>query len=448
MPRKTILIPLFGWIPKSPGAKLRGLLYRGLFAELGNGCAIREGVEFTAPESIEIGSNVLIESRARLDAAGVDSKITIGKKSYIRQDVHIKCMGDNHQILIGEQVNIDRGVDIRGSRANCRIEIGDRTYIAPYVCIAGPGPIKIGRYCMIASHTGIYANQHRFTNLERPIQEQGVTCKGIVIEDNCWIGSGARILDGVTIGEGSVIGAAAVVTKDIPPYSIAVGVPAKVVSSRKPKELVAAPASQDMHYRDLSYLPASLQAVVAETEEVFKLISADREKGLELLQQHIKASSHTVFGESEDFLLQHFLHNLLHSVCQMLEVETATVLLIRKDEQRLAIQATLGLEEEILEKIRIPLGHGFAGQVAETGEPVVVANLSDIEVVSPVLRTKGLISMLGVPLRIKDQVLGVFHVGTSCHRPFTGDETRLLKFVADYIGWAIDRLQTLKIVAL
>ncbi|HOZ23028.1 MAG TPA: DapH/DapD/GlmU-related protein, partial [bacterium] len=63
---------------------------------------------------------------------------------------------------------------------------------------------------------------------------QGYESKGgVVIEDDCWLGAGVMVLDGVTIGTGSVIGAAAVVTKDIPPYSVALGIPAKVVATRK-----------------------------------------------------------------------------------------------------------------------------------------------------------------------------------------------------------------------
>ncbi|NJM72477.1 MAG: acyltransferase [Scytonema sp. RU_4_4] len=85
---------------------------------------------------------------------------------------------------------------------------------------------------MIASHTGIYANNHNFADLTRPMKSQGVTSKGIVIENDCWLGTGVKVLDGVRIGCGSVIGAGAVVTKDIPPYSIAVGVPARVIAQR------------------------------------------------------------------------------------------------------------------------------------------------------------------------------------------------------------------------
>ena len=125
---------------------------------------------------------------------------------------------------MGNKVCLDRGVDINVAGEDCSIEIGDRSYLGPYVCMSGPGHIKIGRQCLIASQTGMYANNHR---------EYGLSREGITIEDNCWLGTGVRILDGVTIGCGSVVGAGAVVTKDIPPYSVAVGVPAKRIKASK-----------------------------------------------------------------------------------------------------------------------------------------------------------------------------------------------------------------------
>ncbi|NJM73600.1 MAG: acyltransferase [Scytonema sp. RU_4_4] len=112
------------------------------------------------------------------------------------------------------------------------ITIDEDTYIGPYVCIAGPGDIKIGKACLIAPHSGIFANNHIFADPTRRIGDQGVTRKGIVIKDDCWLGHNVTVLDGVTIGKGSIIGAGSVVSKDIPPYSIAVGAPARVIKSR------------------------------------------------------------------------------------------------------------------------------------------------------------------------------------------------------------------------
>ena len=119
------------------------------------------------------------------------------------------------------------------------MDIGEETFIGPNVCIGGPGDITIGKRCLIAAHTGIIANNHKFNDLSIAIKDQGVPRKGIVIEDDCWLGHGVTVLDGVTIGRGSVIGAGAVVTRSIPPFSVAVGTPARVIKSRKPQEVGA-----------------------------------------------------------------------------------------------------------------------------------------------------------------------------------------------------------------
>uniref|UniRef100_A0A0C1NFB1 Transferase n=1 Tax=Tolypothrix bouteillei VB521301 TaxID=1479485 RepID=A0A0C1NFB1_9CYAN len=193
------LTNLIGWIPRPLGILLRRLAYRSILARVGRKIYIQMGVEFLGASSVEIGDDVKIMRDARFDMRAPNSLLRLGNK-----------------------VCIDRGVDVKATVSDCVIEIGDGSYLGPYVCMAGPGHIKIGKECLIASHTSIYANNHR---------EYGLSREGIEIQDNVWIGSGVRILDGVTIGKGSVIGAGAVVTKDIPPFSIAVGVPAKVIKA-------------------------------------------------------------------------------------------------------------------------------------------------------------------------------------------------------------------------
>ncbi len=195
------------WVPLSLGSALRRLLFRRVFARMGNGVQIQPGAEFVGAEHIEIGNEV-----------------------NIHRDVRIRSFGRSSKVVIGDRVELDRGVDIK-IHHDGEVEIGEYTYIGPYTCLSG-NKIKIGTDCLIASHSGIYANNHTFSDSRRKIREQGNSYKGITIEDNCWLGSGVRVLDGVTIGEGSVIGAGAVVTKDIPAYSIAVGVPAKVIACR------------------------------------------------------------------------------------------------------------------------------------------------------------------------------------------------------------------------
>lgn len=214
--QEYILMSLLGGIPISPGCRLRRWAYRSIFARVGQGAYIEPGVQFNSPSQIWLGDRVNIFRDVRLDATGV-----------------------NNQIQIGSSVMLDLGVSIimGGSCPDCRIEIGDNTYIGPYTCITGPGTITIGKDCLIGAHTGIFANNHIFADPQQLIREQGVTRKGVLIEDDCWLGTKVSVLDGVTIGRGSVIGAGAVVTKNIPPYSVAVGVPAKVIAYRGEKAL-------------------------------------------------------------------------------------------------------------------------------------------------------------------------------------------------------------------
>ncbi|GFE69588.1 DapH/DapD/GlmU-related protein [Chroococcus sp. FPU101] len=235
--KETILIELVGWIPKKPGIILRNWLYRYLFARMGNSIRIESAVEFTQPRYLEIGSKVNIARHAYISTAPLNKTEVGNNRIYLEDgvkigcDVHIKCHGRNSTIYLRKKAILDRGVDIR-SLDNGLIDIGQGTYIGPYVCIAGPGPIKIGNNCLIASQSGIYGNNHRYNDPNRTIFEQGIICQGITIEDDCWLGSGVKVLDGVTIRQGSVIGAGAVVTKNIPAYSIAMGVPAQVISKR------------------------------------------------------------------------------------------------------------------------------------------------------------------------------------------------------------------------
>lgn len=206
---ERLILRLLEGLTGKIGQKARGYLYRSIFKKVGADVKIRADVEFVNPSGIIL-----------------DDYVQLGR------GVKITNAGDGSLTQLDPRVILDRGIDIRTHRPGSLIEIGSRTYIGPYTCLSG-NYIKIGQDCLIASHTSIYANNHNYKDPHRKIKAQGHTYLGITIEDDCWIGTGARIMDGVTIGQGSVIGAGAVVTKNIPPYSIAVGVPAQVVGRRQ-----------------------------------------------------------------------------------------------------------------------------------------------------------------------------------------------------------------------
>ncbi|MGK7950638.1 MAG: acyltransferase [Xenococcaceae cyanobacterium] len=231
---KTKLVTrLLGWIPDLPGLGIRYIIYRILFKKMGRSVRIYSGVELDDAGFIEIGSGVIFRRGVNFQIEQ-PRKVKIGSRVSFKQDVHIICRDKGSKLTLDDNVCLDRGVDLKVAQGG-QIEIGRGTYIGPYTCISCYGQLKIGQDCLIASHSSIYAHNHIFDDPTQKINNQGLASKGIVIEDDCWLGTGVRVVDGVTIGKGSVIGAGAVVTKDIPPYSVAVGVPAKVISNRQNK---------------------------------------------------------------------------------------------------------------------------------------------------------------------------------------------------------------------
>ena len=127
---------------------------------------------------------------------------------------------------IGKNVNIEKNATVPMD-----ISIGDNSGIG-INCSVGAG-ITIGKNVLMGPECFIYTRNHRFDRLDVPIIEQGYSdTNPVVIEDEVWIGSRVIIMPGVHIGEGCVIGTGTIVTKNIPPYAVAVGVPAKVIKFR------------------------------------------------------------------------------------------------------------------------------------------------------------------------------------------------------------------------
>ena len=133
-------------------------------------------------------------------------------------------------VRIGDGCRVRRGAQIYSLGGS--VTIGAQCSVNPYCVLYGTGGLTIGRFVRIAAHTVIVAAMHRFDRRDIPIAEQGSTARGIVIEDDVWIGAAAQILDGVRIGTGAVVAAGAVVTKDVAPFTIVGGVPARVLGAR------------------------------------------------------------------------------------------------------------------------------------------------------------------------------------------------------------------------
>ena len=208
--KERLLTTVFGNIPNIfLGKKIRNFLYRSLLHSIGKSVNIQHFVELIGTPNIEIGNEVSLLKGVQINALG----------------------HPNNRVQIKDRVRLERGVDIR-SLYDTHLIIDENAYIGPYVVIAGTGDIRIGKNCLIAPHCGIFANNHIFDDPTLPIEEQGLIRKGIVIEDDCWLGHNVTILDGVIVGKGSIIGAGSVVNKNIPPFSIAVGTPARIIKNR------------------------------------------------------------------------------------------------------------------------------------------------------------------------------------------------------------------------
>lgn len=133
------------------------------------------------------------------------------------------------RLELGEHVLFEPGVWITAP-APARVRIGRGTLLNLGVMIAALGLVEIGEHCMFANGCVITDANHRFDDRKRPVPWQGFTSKGPTrVGDNVWCGANVVITSGVTIGERCVIGANSVVTEDIPAFSIAVGVPARVL---------------------------------------------------------------------------------------------------------------------------------------------------------------------------------------------------------------------------
>jgi signal transduction histidine kinase len=137
--------------------------------------------------------------------------------------------------------------------------------------------------------------------------------------------------------------------------------------------------------------------------------------------------------------LEELLQALLRRTRDVLEVDTCAILLLDVERNELVARAALGIEEEVEQGVRIPVGGGFAGRVAATRRPVILPDLDRAHVLNPILRQKGIKSMLGVPLMVRDDVIGVLHIGTLHRRDFGVDDVELLQLVADRAALAIER---------
>ncbi|RZK26809.1 MAG: acyltransferase [Flavobacterium sp.] len=162
-------------------------------------------------------------------------KLNIGKTIIIGDNVEINALSRGG-VHIGDNVSIHRNTIIECTgvikELGEGIIIGNNVGFAPNCFIQVRGSVKIGSNVMFGPGASIFSENHGFGDTDIPMIMQPTKRFGVTIEDDVWIGTKAVILDGVTVGKGSIIAAGAIVNKDIAPFSIVAGIPGKVIGSR------------------------------------------------------------------------------------------------------------------------------------------------------------------------------------------------------------------------
>ena len=205
-----LVILLFGWIPGALGLVARKIFYKRLFKRVGQNVIFGRNLVLRQPQKVAIGNNVIIDDDCLIDAKGVSNTgITIGSLVTIGRFSSLVCK--NADIEIGDHVNIGTCVKI---------------------IVANQGRIRIGSHIDIGSGSHFSGGSYDYSEPDVLPSTHRLATKGIIVEDLAWIGVGAILLDGVCVGKRSIVGAGAVVTKDIPEDCIAFGVPAEVKRTR------------------------------------------------------------------------------------------------------------------------------------------------------------------------------------------------------------------------
>lgn len=189
---------------------LRGYIKQGFKSYKKVFCG--KNVKLKCIRKIEFHDNVTIQNGVYLDALSTNG-VYLGKGSSIGSGTIIRCSGNFKTLGKG-------------------FHLGAKSSLADNCFVGATGGVWIGNDVIGGQNIRFHSSNHNFHNSDELIRKQGITAKGIIVEDNCWIGAGVVFCDGVTIGEGCVIGTNSVITKDFPKNSIIAGIPAKIIGQR------------------------------------------------------------------------------------------------------------------------------------------------------------------------------------------------------------------------
>jgi acetyltransferase-like isoleucine patch superfamily enzyme len=202
---QEVLFTLIAGVKGALGLVLRRMLYPRILSSLHHDAVIGSDVMLRCPQQVVLHKGVILDDACQLIATStVPDAIVLGEGTFVRSFASLNA-----------------------GPPDGFIRIGRHSAIGQHSVLYGNGGLTIGDNVMIAGHCFIVASSHKAEVGHIPFNRQGITLQGINIGNNVWIGAGVRILDGVTIGENSVVAANAVVNRSIPPNSRVGGVPAR-----------------------------------------------------------------------------------------------------------------------------------------------------------------------------------------------------------------------------
>jgi acetyltransferase-like isoleucine patch superfamily enzyme len=203
-----LVITLTQSCPGALGLALRKVCYPWLLGSCGQGVVFGQNVVLRHPHKIHVGNNVVIDDNCLLDAKGESNHgIRIGSGVFVGRNSILSCKNGDIELADGANIGF-----------NCEIFSASRVTIGPSV--------------LMAAYSYVIGGDHDFSDPGKAVLEQTRRSAGVSIGAGVWVGAGAKILDGVMIGEHAIIGAGSVVREDVGPRAVAVGIPARVVSTR------------------------------------------------------------------------------------------------------------------------------------------------------------------------------------------------------------------------
>ncbi len=194
-------------------ALVRGGMARLRLRHCGGALFMGKRVQLRHTGLIHLGRSVIIEDGVLIDALSLEG-VQIDDNVTIARGAVIQCTGVISQLGVG-------------------MSVGTNSAIGAYTFIGAQGGVQIGSDVIMGPRVNIHSEDHGYDDVNTPMRLQPVRRQGVVIENDCWIGAGAIILDGVRIGRGCVVAAGSVVNQSIPSYKVVAGVPARIVKDRK-----------------------------------------------------------------------------------------------------------------------------------------------------------------------------------------------------------------------